>query len=263
MSHTVPTALITGASAGIGATYAERLAQRGYNLILVARDTARLNALAARLTGDFGVQVEVLPADLTDEADVTRVVRRLQEDTHITLLLNNAGMSVNGEFLAADIASITTMLALNITAPTRLAHAAGNSFRVRGQGTIINVASVLALMHERSNGAYNASKSFVLTLTRALERELQSDRVRVQAVLPGLTRTEILTRAGGSFDGVPPQMVMEVGDMVDASLAGLDQGESVTIPALEDMEQWRQYDEARAVMIPGLSRSQPASRYQR
>ncbi|WP_437609286.1 SDR family NAD(P)-dependent oxidoreductase [Erwinia sp. V71] len=263
MSHTTQTALITGASAGIGATYAERLAQRGYNLILVARDAARLEALAARLSSDFGVQVEVLPADLTNETDITRIVHRLQEDTQITLLLNNAGMSVNGEFLAADIDSITTMLTLNITAPTRLAHAAGNSFRARGQGTIINVASVLALMHERSNGAYNASKSFVLTLTRALERELQPDGVRVQAVLPGLTRTEIFARSGASLDGVPPQMVMEVGDMVDASLAGLDQGESVTIPSLEDMVQWQQYDEARALMIPGLSRNQPASRYQR
>ncbi|MFS2221135.1 SDR family NAD(P)-dependent oxidoreductase [Pantoea sp. B65] len=256
------TALVTGASSGIGATYARRLAQRGYNLILVARDKARLEALAATLTAAHGVNIEVLPADLTRAEDLHRIAQRLSDDQQITLLLNNAGMSVDGDFLSADISKIETMIALNISAPTRLAHAAGNSFKARGHGTIINVASVLSLVHEMFNGAYNASKSFVLTLTRALERELQQHGVRVQAVLPGVTRTEIFDRSGKSIDEIPAYMVMEVETMVDASLRGLDLGESVTIPALEDITQWQQYDAARATMIPGLSLSQPASRYQ-
>lgn len=254
-------ALVTGASAGIGATFAQRLAARGYDLILVARDKARLESLAARLATAHGVKVEVLAADLTRDEEVKRVAQRLADDPQITLLLNNAGMSVQGEFLDADIDKIDTMIALNITAPTRLAHAAGNSFKARGQGTIINVASVLSLVHERFNGAYNATKSFVLTLTRALERELAEHGVRVQAVLPGVTRTEIFDRSGMSLADIPPQMVMEVETMVDASLTGLDQGEIVTIPALEDITQWQQYDAARAAMGPGLSLSQAASRY--
>ncbi|MCU5771705.1 SDR family oxidoreductase [Erwiniaceae bacterium BAC15a-03b] len=255
------TALVTGASAGIGATYAERLAQRGYDLILVARNRARLESLAVRLASTHGVRVEVVAADLTLAKDLSRIAQRLTEDPQITLLLNNAGMSVDGDFLTADISKIETMLALNITAPARLAHAAGNSFKARGQGTIINVSSVLSLVHETSNGAYNASKSFVLTLTRALARELQQHGVRVQAVLPGLTRTEIFERSGRSIDDLPAHMLMEVTTMVDASLRGLDSGEVVTIPALEDIGQWQQYDSARSAMIPGLSLSQSASRY--
>ncbi|MBP2168345.1 short-subunit dehydrogenase [Erwinia toletana] len=255
------TALVTGASAGIGATYAERLAQRGYDLILVARDRARLESLAATLASTYSVHVEVVAADLTRDEDVSRIAQRLTDDAQISLLLNNAGMSVDGDFLTADINKIEVMIALNVTAPTRLAHAAGNSFKTRRQGTIINVSSVLSLVHESANGAYNATKSFVLTLTRALDRELQGHGVRVQAVLPGLTRTEIFERSGRSIDDLPAHMVMEVATMVDASLRGLDSGEVVTIPALEDIGQWQQYDTARSAMIPGLSLSQPASRY--
>ncbi|KOC90089.1 SDR family NAD(P)-dependent oxidoreductase [Winslowiella iniecta] len=260
-SRSSGTALITGASSGIGAAYAERLAQRGYDVILVARDRSRLNALAAKLTAVHGVQSEVLPADLTRDEDLSRVAQRLADDERITLLVNNAGITVDGDFLDADINSINSLIALNITAPTRLAHAAGNRFKARGRGTIINLASVLALIHEMSNGAYNASKAFVLTLTRALERELKQHGVQVQAVLPGITRTEIFNRSGQSIDEIPTHMIMEVETLVDASLAGLDLGESVTIPSLESLAQWQQYESARAAMIPGLSLSQSASRY--
>lgn len=255
------TAMVTGASAGIGAVYAQRLAERGYDLLLVARDKAKLEALASRLSSEYGVRSEVLAADLIDQQDLDSVEQRLASDNSITLLVNNAGMSVAGYFLDNDIDIVQQMIMLNVLAPTRLAHAAGNAFKARKGGTLINIASVLSLVHEMANGVYNGTKSFVLTLTRSLEVSLQPHGVRVQAVLPGLTRTEIFERSGRSVDELPAHMVMEVDTMVDAALAGLDMGENVTIPALEKIENWQAYDAARAALLPDLSLSQSASRY--
>ena len=189
-------ALITGASSGIGATYAKQLAARGSNLILVARDASRLNQLAQSLREAHAVEVSVLAADLTQADDLAKVSAELRDNHHITMLVNNAGMVVEGEFTDADIQPIQTMLLLNIIALTELAHSAAKAFRARGQGTIVNIASVLALVHEVMNGAYNASKAYVLSLTRNMERELAGSGVVLQAVLPGLTRTEIFDRAG-------------------------------------------------------------------
>lgn len=255
------TALITGASSGIGATYAKRLAARGYDLILVARDQGRLTTLADALAKQHDIRVTVMAADLTHEQDLQRVESELANNAQITLLLNNAGMNVEGEFLEADITRINTMLALNILAPTRLAQAAGRAFKARGNGIIINIASVLSLVHEMFNGAYNATKSYVLTLTRAMQRELAESGVQVQAVLPGATRTEIFDRVGQSINDIPAEMLMDVDEMVDAALAGLDSKETVTIPALEDLQMWHDYDQARGTMVPYLSRNQSASRY--
>lgn len=254
-------ALITGASSGIGATYADRLARRGYDLILVARDAARLAALAQRITQDTGVQAEVLRADLTDRADLAAVGQRLRSDDRITLLLNNAGMSVSGTLAEADIDAVERMISLNVTAPTRLAAAAARAFQARRAGTIINIASVLALAPELFSGTYSATKAYVLNLSHSMARELQPAGVRVQAVLPGATRTEIWERGGGSVDALPPAMVMDVGPLVDAALAGLDMGEAVTIPPLESVEGWQSLERARQELAPVLSRSQPATRY--
>lgn len=255
------TALITGASSGIGATYAKRLAARGYDLILVARDQARLTTLADALVQQHAIRVTVMKADLTHEQDLKRVESELANNPEITLLLNNAGMSVEGEFLEADVTRINSMLALNIVAPTRLAQSAGRAFKARGHGIIINIASVLSLMHEMFNGAYNATKSYVLTLTRAMQRELAESGVLVQAVLPGATRTEIFDRAGQSINEIPAEMVMDVDEMVNAALVGLDSKEAVTIPPLEDLQLWHDYDRARGAMVPHLSRDKSASRY--
>jgi short-subunit dehydrogenase len=254
-------ALITGASAGIGATYADRLAARGYDLILVARDAARLDKVAADLKARHGVQVEVLPADLTDRNELLRVEQRLRGDDGIAMLVNNAGMAVQGKLIDADIDSYTTMIELNVISVTRLAAAAAASFGKRGSGVIVNLASVLALAPELFNGAYSGTKAYVLNLSQSMQAELAPLGVRVQAVLPGATRTEIWDRSGGSVSQLPPEMLMEVEDMVDAALAGLDLGEAVTIPSLPEVADWNAFNAARQALAPNLSRNEPAARY--
>jgi short-subunit dehydrogenase len=255
------TALITGASAGIGATYADRLAGRGYDLVLVARDGARLEELGARLRKEHGVRVESIRADLTQAADLAQIEQRLRTDERIALLVNNAGVSVSGPFIGNDIDRITAMIQLNVVAVTRLAATALPGFVARGQGTLINVGSVLALAAEMFSGSYSGTKAFVLNLTQSIQKEVAGSGVRVQAVLPGATRTEIWDRSGTGLANVPEDILMDVGEMVDAALAGLDQGEAVTIPSLPDVADWEAYTEARLRLGPNLSRKHAAGRY--
>jgi len=260
--HLTPgTALITGASAGIGAIYADRLARRGYDLILVARDGQRLAGAAERLRQETGREIETVVADLLSAPDLTRVADRLRGDAAITLLVNNAGMSVPGNTLSADLDRAEDMVRLNAVAPLRLAAAAARAFAARRHGTIINISSVLALAPERFNGAYSATKAFLLTLTLSLNAELQPHGVRVQAVLPGATRTDIWAKSGVDLASLPQEMLMETGEMVDAALAGLDQGELVTIPSLPDAAAWERLEAARLALGPNLSRNRAASRY--
>ncbi|MDH0291644.1 SDR family oxidoreductase [Pseudomonas sp. GD04087] len=254
-------ALITGASSGIGATYAQRFAAQGYDLLLVARDQQRLEALAARLGEEYGVSVDVLKADLTRREDRARVEARLAEDSSISLLLNNAGVAINGTLLETDLDRLESMIELNVIATARLAGAAAKAFAGRGRGTIINVASVLALAPELFNGSYSATKAFVLNLSQSMQQELAPQGLRIQAVLPGATRTEIWDRAGTDISALPAEMLMDVNHMVDAALAGLAQGEVVTLPALPDAGEFEAFTAARLKMTPNLSRSAPAQRY--
>jgi short-subunit dehydrogenase len=255
------TALVTGASTGIGAVYADRLARRGYDLILVARDLQRLDTLAARLRSETGVQVETLKADLNDKADLLKVEQRLRRDESIAMLVNNAGMSVSGPLIGADPDRLEAMITLNTLAVTRLAIAAATAFATRNRGTLINMASVLALAPELFNSVYSGTKAHVLNLSLGLQQELAKTAVRVQAVLPGATRTEIWDRSGGSVDQLPKEMLMEVDEMVDASLAGLDLGEAVTIPSLPDIGVYEAMTAARLKLAPNLSRNVAAARY--
>lgn len=260
---TIPsgTALITGASTGLGAVYADRLAKRGHDLILVARNRAQMEELASKLRAETGAQVDVIAADLTHGDDVTRIEQRLAGDAAITLFVNNAGMSLNGGTLENSPAEIETIIALNITAAARLAIAAGKAFGARGKGAIVNIASVLALAPEAYEGVYSGSKAFLLNLSLSLANSLRKQGVTVQAVLPGATRTEIWERSGKDIDAFPAEMVMGAGDLVDAALLGLDSGEDVTIPPLADESQWGAYHAARLAMGPGLSRRDVAERY--
>lgn len=260
-TNTKGSALITGASTGIGAVYADRLAKRGYDLILAARDEARLNALAERLRAETGVKVEVIRADLTDKADLLTLERRLAEDTAITALVNNAGVAGAGDFVGSDPDAFEKMIQLNVVAVTRLASAAARNFVPRNAGAIINLASVVGLMPELNMPVYGATKAFVTYLTQGLRFQLGDSAVRVQAVLPGATRTEIWERSGSDINAMDPNMVMDVDDMVDAALAGFDQGELVTIPSLPDAADWANALAAKAKLYPNLSRSQPAARF--
>jgi len=256
------TALVTGASTGIGAVYADRLAHRGYDLILVARDAARMEALADRLRGETGRTVEVMRADLTDRADLARVAGRFAEEK-ITLLVNNAGLSMTGDILSVDPQEIERIVALNITAPTVLAGAAGKAFVARGGGAIVNLASVLALLPESFEGAYSGSKAYLLNLSQSLAAHYGGQGLYVQAVLPGATRTEIWERSGKDVDAFPPQWVMEAGDLVDAALVGFDRREAVTIPPLgdADLAGWEAMQASRTALNGKLSNREVAARY--
>ncbi|MNF56994.1 putative oxidoreductase [compost metagenome] len=254
-------ALITGASTGIGATYARRLAERGYDLLLVARDQARLETLAAQLREQAGVKVEVMKADLTDKADLSRVAQRLRSDAAISLLVNNAGVAISGSLLDTDLDRFDAMIQLNVVAVTHLAAAAAANFVAQGRGTLINIASVLALAPEMFNGTYSGTKAYVLNLSQSLNQEVREKGVRVQVVLPGATRTEIWERSGTGIENIPQEILMDVGEMVDAALAGLDQGELVTIPSLPEQADWERFTAARFQMAPNLSRSTAAERY--
>ena len=255
------TALITGASSGIGAVYADRLARRGHDLILVARDRPRLDALALRLHEETGRSVEVVAADLSNKADLARVEQVLRTNAGITVLVNNAGIAMIGDLASADHDRLESMIALNVLAPTLLARAAIPGFVARGHGTLINVSSVTALTPERFNGSYSGTKAYLLNLSLRLQQEVASSGVRVHVVLPGATRTAIWEKAGVDIASLPPGMVMDVDDMVDAALAGLDRGEAVTLPSLPDITQWEAYEAARQRMAPNLSLDAPAARY--
>ena len=255
------TALITGASTGIGAIYADRLAKRGYDLILVARNQDRLATLAARLRHETGRAVTTVVADLTATADLAEVEAILRTNPRIALLVNNAGVAATTPLLGSDVDQMDAMIRLNVRALTRLTYAVAPRLVARGGGTIINIASVVALAPELLNGVYAAGKAFVLAFSQSLHNELTDKGVRVQAVLPGATATEIWERAGRPLSSLPAEMVMSADDMVDAALAGLDQGELVTLPALPDKAEWDAYDAARRAMAPRLSLAQPAARY--
>jgi uncharacterized protein len=253
------TALVTGASSGIGAVYADRLARRGHDLVLVARDKAKLEALAARVKSEHGIAAEVLPADLTNAADRGKVEARLKEDSRIGVLINNAGTTVPGGFGDADLEAWEKLINLNVTAVTRLAAAVAPRFAAEGAGAIVNVASVLALAPEIFPGIYPATKSYVLTLSQSLQGELGPRGVYVQAVLPGATRTEIWTHAGRDVNTIPG--LMEVGELVDAALVGFDRREPITIPPLPDAAQWEAFSGARLAMLPNFRQSHAAARY--
>jgi len=225
------TALITGASRGIGAVYADRLAKRGYDLIVVARNAARLNALAARLASETGRSVAPLPADLNDKADLAKVEATLRGDPTITMLVNNAGTSSVAPLLNADIEKMNDMIALNTTALTRLTYAAAPAFVARGAGTIINIASVVGISPETLNGVYGATKAFVIALSHSLQHELADKGIRIQAVLPGATATDLWEIAGLPWQNLPASIVMSPEDVVDAALVGLDRASWLRFPA--------------------------------
>ncbi len=261
LSNELGTALITGASTGIGAIYADRLARRGYDLILVARQKDKLDALAERLVRETGRTVKVLPADLSKATELAKVETLLKEDAAITLLVNNAGIASTAKLVDADVDRMSDIINLNTNALTRLTYAAVPGFVLRDRGTVINIASIVAVYPEILNGVYAASKAFVLAFTQSLQNELKDTAVKAQAVLPGATSTDMWELAGTPLANLPVEIVMTADAMVDAALIGLDLGEAVTIPALPDTKDWQAFENARLALHPNLSKSEPAARY--
>jgi short-subunit dehydrogenase len=255
------TVVITGASSGIGAVYADRFAKRGYDLLLVARDEKRLSDLAAKLTTETGVGVQTLPADLTKKSDLLKLEDRLQSDKSIAILVNNAGFGGTKSLVDSSIDELENMIFLNITALTRLTGAVLPNLIARKDGAVINISSVVAVNPDALNGTYSGSKAYVLNFTQSLFKTLKGTGVQVQAVLPGATRTEFWDRAGLPVHNLPEKNVMSAEDCVDASLAAFDQKELVTIPALPDVELWNNFDQARLALYPFLSSKESAKRY--
>lgn len=256
-----PYALITGASSGIGAVYADRLARQGFNLILVARNERRLKDVSEKIIKNSRVEIEIIPADLEDPSQLRKIEEVLITDGRISTLVNNAGIGAAGSLLQSDVNAMEKMIKLNVTALMRLTYAAVPSFVMRTGGTIINISSIVAISPETLNGVYGGTKAFVLAFTQSLQQELADKGVRVQAVLPGATATEFWDIAGVPVSNLPKEIVMTAEDMVDASLVGFRNGEVVTIPALADGSEWTSYEAARRSMSAHLSNTKPARRY--
>ena len=256
---TLPSVLVTGASTGIGAVYADRFARRGHDLVLVARNRKRMEALAARLRQETSVTVDIIEADLTQAGELAVVEARLRDDARIGILINNAGTAIGGSFIEQSTDVVTRLLALNTTAMLRLCSAVAPRFAQAGEGAIVNVGSVVGLAPEFAMTVYGATKAFALFLSQGLSIELGPKGVYVQAVLPAATRTEIWEHAGADVNSMTG--VMEVDDLVDAALVGFDRRETVTIPPLPDVEQWNTYQAARQAMLPNTRQDQAAARY--
>lgn len=258
---TLGTAVITGASSGIGAIYADRLAKRGYDLLLVARSQDKMDIIANKIRQETGRQVTTIRGDLTNSADLAQLTDTIKQDGNITLLVNNAGFGKAQPLLESDIAQMREMVTLNISSLMELSYAAAPQMAARGQGAIINISSVVAISPELLNGVYGGSKAFVLAFSQSLHHELADKGVRVQVVLPGATATDFWNVAGVPAGHLPQEIIMSAEDMVDASLAGFDQGELVTIPALPDIKDWQAMENARQALKPNLSHNKSAARY--
>ncbi len=257
------TAVITGASGGIGAVYADRLAQRGYDLLLVARDGNRLRSVADSLSNKHGVQVESLVADLTDRSALRGLEARLSSDNGVSLLVNNAGFGGTKSLVDSDVDELENMILLNVTSLTRLTSAVLPNLIAKNTGAVINVSSVVAVNPDALNGTYSGSKAYVLNFTQSLFKSLKNTGVQVQAVLPGATRTDFWDRAGLPVHNLPEKNVMSAEDCVDAALVAFDEKELVTIPALPDVEVWNRYEQSRLALYPFLSSKDAAPRYSR
>ncbi|GJF28074.1 dehydrogenase [Kitasatospora sp. NE20-6] len=222
------TALITGATAGIGAAFARRLARDGRDLVLVARDTERLDAAAADLAKRFGVQVATLTADLATEAGIAAVEERLRSGDHpVDILVNNAGFGNKGAFLDVPLQAELDMVKVHVEAILRTTAAALPGMRERGRGAVVNVASVAAFL---PRGTYGASKAWVVSFTQGIARDLGGTGVRLQALCPGFTRTEFHQRAGMGTSNIPSWGWLTADRVVDDSLRDLARGRTLSVP---------------------------------
>ncbi|UUZ73849.1 SDR family oxidoreductase [Polaromonas sp. P1(28)-8] len=254
-------ALVTGASSGIGAVYADRLAARGYDLILVARRADRLEVLCAQVSKAHGIKAEPIVADLTKDEDLARIETILSTNEDVRVLVNNAGIARLGPIAQRSADDALSQIALNITALTRLTQAVVPAFIGRNQGVIINIASVLAIHSMPISAVYSGTKAFVLQYSRGLQQELAETGVKVQLVLPASTATEIWDLSGVPLAALNKEALMTTEHMVDAALAGFDQGETITWPSVADASLWDKYEAARSELFASTQVGTPAPRY--
>ncbi len=256
-----PRALVTGASAGIGLTFARQLARTGHDLILVARRAERLEDLAAELREAHGVEVEVLAADLADPAGVAAIVARIEADPPVDMLVNNAGYAVRGTVAQLDPDALAEMVQVNIVAASRLAHAAMAQMTRAGHGTIINVASGTVFAQFPGNAGYGASKNFIMAFTRHMQLEAEGSGVRVQLLVSGVIATDFHAVAGNDLSNFPADRIMQPDELVAASLRALALAEPVCIPSLPDIRAWDDYVAAEAAIWQDASKDRAAPRY--
>ena len=254
-------AVVTGASSGIGKVYADRLAKRGYDLLLIARRGDRLEGLAQQLRKDQGVRIETLVADLGNPADLRKVANTIAVDNRITMLVNNAGTSKVAPSIQVPLTEVDRQMDVNARALTHLSLAVLPGFRERDRGTIINIGSVLSFYALSFATTYCGTKGYVMLFTLGLQQEVADTNVFVQLVLPATTATEIWDVSGVGMKALDPATIMTAEDCVDAALAGLDRGETVTLPSVDDPQLWAAFDDARVKLFAASQTGKPASRY--
>lgn len=262
-----PHALVTGASSGIGSAFAERLAQDGYDLIVVARRRDRLNELAEQLKTRHAANFEVLTADLSQSNDLRKVEKRIAEDTALEMLVNNAGFGGYMPFVELDPDKAEELINLKVLAVTRLTRAALPGMIARGHGSIINVSSRLAFsaplgsLQLPKRATYAGANAFINTFSQLLQSELEGTGVQVQALCPGLVATEFHSHVGADTSRFPAAVVMKPEELVEASLAGLKLGEVICIPAMEDTDLLTQIQESQKHFFEHTRSGAVAERY--
>lgn len=255
------TAVVTGASSGLGEVFAERLAKRGYNLKLVARRKDRLDALADKLRTQYGIKVTNLVADLSSETDLENVINDLSADKSITMLINNAGTAKLAPSTKTSITDQKNMVDVNVTALMLLSNAVLPHFVEKNEGVLINIASVLGFYSLPISSVYSGTKGFVVQYTRGLQEELKGTNIKVQLVNPATTATEIWEVGGVPLSALNQSTIMTTEDCVDAALSGLDKGELTTHPSVNDQKLIDAYEDARTKLFVGSQNGKPAERY--
>jgi short-subunit dehydrogenase len=263
MSDLKGTAVVTGATGGVGGLYAAGLAERGYDLILVGRQQKTLDAFAkaVRQRAKTNVSVEILVANLAEAKDLARVEARISSDPAITALINTAGAASFGPLSELSSQALDETILVNITALTRLTHAALPGFLARGAGSIVNFASVLAFHPWPEFGVYGASKAYVVSFSQALQGEVAGKGVLVQVVSPPALDTNFWSKAGLPVGNLPAGAVMKPQHLVEAALKGLDRGEPWVFPSLPELAVWDDHQKTRQALVGGLMNGAPAARY--
>ncbi|HEY0299535.1 MAG TPA: SDR family oxidoreductase [Arachidicoccus sp.] len=262
MKNELGTAVITGASSGLGKVFADRLAKQGYDLKIIARRGDRLETIAGEITAKYGVQVQNIVADLRSASELQKVVDNLSNDATITLLVNNAGTATLAKITDTSIEKQLEMINVNITAIAILTNTVLPIFKKNNRGTFINIASVLGIHSLEFSSVYSGTKAFVVNYTRGLQQELKDTNIKAQIVLPATTATEIWEIGGVPLSALKPATIMTSEDCVDATLKALELGEQFTLPSADDQHLIDEYENARLKLFASATQTgKPASRY--